>query len=323
MMKKVKYHKKLPAHILLLFVLISGLPFSCTEIFDFDLTDKKVTLLSPPDKFETTKASWQFKWEPVDFADKYNIQISTPGFKYPEHLILDTTISSSHLDYTLFPAEFEWRVKAINNSYETYYSVFKLTVDSTSDISTENVQLLKPLNFDTTNQYIKHFSWLPLYNAYHYNFELWFEDNLIEQKTTSEDTLRTTLTEGEGKYVWKVQGSNDNSQTGLFERHIFLDTTNPARPAPIEPAYNAVLYDTIVHFSWTRNEDNGARIFDTLFIWRDNLSMDPIVKIEAAINSSISELPMGTYIWSVKSYDKAGNQSTLGTQCKFLVVNEK
>ncbi|MDZ7743586.1 MAG: hypothetical protein U5Q03_18070 [Bacteroidota bacterium] len=126
--------------------------------------------------------------------------------------------------YTLSPGSFQWRVKAINNSYETGFVTYSFEIDSSNDLSGETLQLLLPFNHDTTNKVQMNFKWLALYNATHYNLELYYESNLILVESTTDDNMNLSMDAGEGDYTWKVQAVNQVSETNFSERHLFLDT---------------------------------------------------------------------------------------------------
>ncbi len=114
---------------LILFFFLFGFT-TCEEIIEVDLNDLNVTLLAPSNGTATTDAAQIFYWENLKGAEEYNLQIVSPRFSSITKFVLDTTITENSFDFTLSPAEYEWRVKAINASSHTDYSVFNLTISS-------------------------------------------------------------------------------------------------------------------------------------------------------------------------------------------------
>jgi len=115
--------------ILLLFLLLIGFT-TCEDIIEVNLSDFNVSLLAPTNGLSTTDSDHKFYWENLKGAEEYNLQIVSPRFSSISKFVLDTTITDNNFDFTLSPDEYEWRVKAINASSHTDYSVFNLTIGS-------------------------------------------------------------------------------------------------------------------------------------------------------------------------------------------------
>ncbi|MCF8229285.1 MAG: hypothetical protein K9J24_10085 [Bacteroidales bacterium] len=304
----------------IIFILSSTIMlYACTEIFDYDIRNDKVELLSPPNNYQTDIATQSFYWNQVEFADRYILQIASPGFGWIEYFLVDTLLTKNSFSYTLYPGEFQWRVKALNNSYETDFTTHTLKIDSSNDISGETLQLLWPYEADTTNQLSIRFKWMPLYNATQYNFELYYQSNLILIESTPNDTLTISLEAGEGKYVWRTQAVNQISETQFSERYLYLDTTSPSQPVLIAPDNNSYLPDSATHMIWQRTEDQGSRQFDSLFVYTDSLLVNEKLKIRTNQTTYVDSLGTGTYYWRVRTFDIAGNSSTYSETWKFTI----
>lgn len=303
--------------IMILMVIMSD--YSCTLIFDADIRDETVVLLSPPNGYITTVATQQFWWETIAFADKYQVQLVSPSFDNIERLFVDTLTTSNNFNYSLIPGEYQWRVRAINESYETEYSTFSLRIDSTADISQEIIQLLQPVNYDTTNVTDQFFKWVLLYNAEDYNFQMYYSGGLIISFNTVNDTVYENLEEGDGLYEWKIRGQNEFSNTAYSSRFIYLDTQSPEKPQLLSPANNAHLNDTIVRFVWERKNESGSGIWDSLYVSTDSLHTND--KIRAYLSKTWFEDSLGTgvYYWRVRSIDAAGNKSEYSNTWKLTI----
>lgn len=106
---------------------------SCDDIFEKDISNYCIKLLSPKDNYSTCDSSITFRWELVDNANYYNLIIGTPELSEDglSIIILDTTIS--HTTFTIeLPNDnlYEWGVKAINGISETPYTYRRLFICS-------------------------------------------------------------------------------------------------------------------------------------------------------------------------------------------------
>lgn len=102
----------------------------CSAFFEEDISDKIVVLLVPADSVITSELTQIFLWEYIDGADHYNLQIVSPDFDTAEKLVLDTSLTRNQMQFTLYPDTFEWRVKAYNSAYSTFYTTNFLIVDT-------------------------------------------------------------------------------------------------------------------------------------------------------------------------------------------------
>jgi hypothetical protein len=296
--------------------------FACEDIVEDDLSKKSVILLAPPNEFHTTITSNTFWWEVVDGCTGYNLQIVSPSFDYIERLFLDTNIVINKWDFSLLPGEYEWRVRAYNNTTTTLFTTYSIIIDSTIDISQEIIQLLTPNDMDTSNIPLNQFKWALLYNADDYNFQLYFEGVKYFTKTTVNDTVIKSLNEGDGLYKWEVRGQNAFSNTAYSSRTIFIDTTPPAKPVLIEPANLATLPDSLIYFEWNHEITTGSSIKDSLYIATDLLMNNLIRSIFLAYPNYEDSLGPGDYFWKVRSLDKAGNKSVYSDIRKFTIIEK-
>jgi hypothetical protein len=304
-------------YILLYSILVFTI-IGCEDIIEPDLSDKTVVLLSPPDTGVLYLSTIAFWWEEVEDAINYNLQIVSPSFDYIERLYLDTIITTNKHTITLLPGNYQWRVRAGNNTTKTDFTTFSLTIDSTADISQEIIQLLFPVNYDTTNATLTIFSWNSIYNAEEYNFRLFQGGGNILSKTVTYDTIIASL--DEGSYRWEVRGQNSTSNTMYSSFYLFIDTTQPAKPELILPLNDAVLIDSAVFFDWIRDESSASSIKDSIFIYKIENQETLVQQLYLSIsNCIIDTLGPGEYSWRVISIDRAGNKSDYSDTWFFII----
>jgi hypothetical protein len=309
---------KLKLIVLLFIIFIIG----CEDIIEPDLSNDIVILLSPPDGHQTAVSTQTFWWEELEKAQGYNLQVVSPTFDYIERLFVDTNLQVNKYTMTLLPGEYEWRVRAYNNTTSTDYTTYSFSIDSTVDISQEIIQLMYPYDFDTSNLLEKQFSWIPLYNADNYNFQLYFENQIVYSDDIEYDTLTLNLADGEGRYKWEVRGQNTYSNTIYSSRNMFIDTTSPAKPLLILPENNASLADSIILFSWTSDNSYGSSVTDSFYVYDDE-NLNSIVIHEKLTQTTYSDsLGPGLYYWKVVSTDAAGNIS-LPSNTRSLTIESK
>lgn len=306
--------------ILCLLVLATGVT-ACRDVIEPNISSTHIKLLAPLDSGVTTIMLQTFWWETIDGADFYNLQIVSPSFTNVSQLLLDTNIYRNKCIFSLLPGKYEWRVCGQNFAYSTPYSINRLVIDSTPDISHQTIRLVIPVDLDTTNISSFLFEWELLYNAENYNFQLYFGVTRIIGEDIEVDTVRFTLSQGDGPYVWKVRGQNSSSNTPYSSRSIFLDTQPPPAPLLVSPPANARLAaDSLIQFIWNRPEVHGSSIHDSLVIAKDSLFTIPVKSVYVASPIYMDSLTTGIYFWHVRSIDKAGNKSDY-SQLRKIFIN--
>lgn len=310
----MKLEKRLP---LLLLLLISI--FSCTEIIDPNISSESTVLLSPPPDHHSNLSTQQFWWDYMEFADNYQLQVVSPSFEYIERLIIDTLLNENKYTVNLTPAQYQWRVRGLNYSYCSNYSTRTLTIDSTGDITQEVIILVEPSIRDTSNSTQYFFRWQSLYNADDYNFLVLFEGAPVYSVNTISDTTSYNLSEGDGTYTWKVRGQNESSNTQYSQRTIYLDTKSPSTPQQEYPENYSVLPDSILTFTWLKDQSGGSSIKDSLVIARDIFMTLKVVEVLTSSSSYSDSLGQGIYYWRIRSIDAAGNESEYSPSWKFSI----
>ncbi|MGB0176703.1 MAG: hypothetical protein ACPF9D_06035, partial [Owenweeksia sp.] len=254
--------------IITLFGIIAGLNSACSEWQEPQIDAEQVYILTPRDSLQTEVATQLFYWYGVKGATHYELQIATPSFASIDRLVLDTNTTQTKYQFTLTPGHYEWSIRAYNSSSSTAYTVHRLYIDSTLNLSNQQVVLKGPTDNDTSNGSLKVFEWESLYNADSYRLELWkssFSGDPVVFKDTPKDTFVYNVP-GEGRFVWRVRAENASSNTIYTNRAFYIDTTPPNVPVLQNPAAGAFLSATELDFQWTRGTQTGSSIRDTFYL---------------------------------------------------------
>ena len=296
-------------------ILITLILTNCEDIFEKDISNEKVTLLSPEDNIESEETNQLFWCQKIEGALSYQIQIISPDWENIETLVLDSISETEKINFTLNPGIYSWRIKGTNGSSQTSWSKERsFNIKQAYDLSGLNVKLITPIESDTTNKQTHTFKWDSISNANSYQFDLKKINNDFELNINIEaNSIVYTL--NEGYYNWSVYAKNNDSQTETSSRTILIDTTSPQQPLLSTPSPNEQLTSN-VNFNWTYLEDNGSVIKDSLWVYSDSILENKIIAIETK-NSFEHIFETGTYYWRVKLYDKAGNQSEYSTTNRF------
>lgn len=283
---------------------------ACSTWQEKQIDEEVVEVFVPRDSLQTEIATQLFYWYYVNGATNYELQIVTPSFARIDRLILDTVIAGNRYEFTLSPGTYEWSIRAFNGSSSTDYTVSRLYIDSTLDLTNQTVVLLSPLNKDTSNLGTYMFKWQKLYNADSYQFEL-FQPDRFGQLIHSQELINENLNyspQTEGAFEWRVKAINDNSQTVFFEREFYRDATSPLAPNLQAPSNNAMLSNATINFNW-QSDRTGSSVKDTLFLSTDSsFGGLPYAKYYSPNGKVVADtLSTGVYYWRVRSYDRAGN----------------
>ncbi|MBN2833702.1 MAG: hypothetical protein JXR48_01920 [Candidatus Delongbacteria bacterium] len=319
-------------YLIMLFIILTYLS-SCTEIFETNITDSEVTLLSPIDSLSTYDNLHLFLWEEVEGANEYNLRIVRPSFANIENIILDTIITQTQFNFSLNPGIYQWGVKASNVNYETSYTIWNINIDTVNDLSLLTTSLNAPINNYMTNNTEISFSWNSIYGADTYYYEViktdWETGELQNAGFTENTYANVSLTEG--VYFWGVKALDNYSQTETFYsvRSFTIDTTIPEIPILIEPANNDTISENTlelpyISFKWIRNSENSTPTSDSIRIFSDeNLENEVFSALVSDTTYSYAFTQYGKYYWYVRSIDAAGNISTFNTnQIRTFVYEE-
>jgi hypothetical protein len=120
-MNKYNYYQFVIAFILLLCL-------SCIDIFEIDLSGKKVELIAPSDSLSTIEKSQKFWWNYMGGALWYELQVVSPNFSEVSGVRLDTILEINNFQLLLQPGVYHWRVRALNGSSSSDYAENMLSI---------------------------------------------------------------------------------------------------------------------------------------------------------------------------------------------------
>ena len=299
---------------------------ACDNVVEPNIENKTVVLLSPPDNHFSSDFSPTFYWEELEGATAYQLQIVSPNFSNITTLVLDSTVTNNSFTVELTPGTYSWRVRAVNGSSETNYKTRTLTVDSTPDLSNQQIVISTPTNAFATSSSSVIFTWLELSNADDYRFEMRtpdFDGQLVLNPVILEETSLEVTDLQEGEYEWGVRGQNTFTNTAFTKRTLTVDQTNPGNPILQLPVANDSIEKSELNFSWSRPSDSGSAIQDSFIVASDSLNQTIVIS-EVAISSnltvdSLSLFSGNNYWWKVKSVDAAQNSSSYTSLRRFYL----
>jgi hypothetical protein len=104
--------------------------FNCEEIIEVeDISEENIIILAPSNDATLSASTINFSWQPLEYADQYQIQIATPSFEASQQIIEDTIVTVATYAKMLSSDTYQWRVKARNFAYETSYNTQNLIIE--------------------------------------------------------------------------------------------------------------------------------------------------------------------------------------------------
>lgn len=298
--------------ILAIALLIVSVP-SCTEVFEEDLEGTGVVLLTPPASHSTPLNQLSFRWEAVEHATVYRFQVATPTFVDATSYLADTLLTGTTWTQTFTPGQYEWRVRAENSNSHTAYYTRSFTIESTEDLTGLVPLLISPSDGAVTSSSSVVFRWDTLPFMEDHRFVLREEDQfggIVQDIVTVDDQL-TLSALGEGDFAWGVQARNSVPSASAFAyRSITIDATAPAPPVQTSPASGATLPDGTFQFLWQSGQDALTSTSDSLIVRNGQAQI--IRALGGLSGVHADSLGTGTYTWTVKTVDEAGNAAQAG-----------
>lgn len=307
---------------ILLLLLCTLCLWSCEDVFEEDISDDSVKLLSPKDSLNSSSNQISFSWESIEGADKYQLQVVSGSFANTSQMLCDSNLTQTFFTMTFTPGTYQWRVRAKNFAYESMWTTRTFSVTLTPDLSAIIPQLINPVNGDTTRKMSFLFKWNSILYADDYRFEIWKDAFASGTKIVSiildTNYFNYTLPE-QGLYYWALRGQNTYSNSVFSTASLFIDTIAPNTSMITFPQYNLVVTDSIVNFTWQRTAIAGSAEFDSLFLYADSL-MNNLIGVAKSNNFSYSKkMTNGRYWWKLKPWDRAGNTNAVSGPSVFTV----
>ncbi|MDJ1501252.1 hypothetical protein [Xanthocytophaga agilis] len=306
----------LPAFLISCVCMVMG----CDEIFEQDITNKKVVLMAPADSAASVKVTQTFRWQTLEGARQYRLEIGSPSLLEASDYFIDTTTSATSLRLVLQPGRFEWRLTALNAGYTSQSAERYLRIDTSSDLGQQSFRLLYPANNSTQGSNAITFQWEALPMADRYVFEL---DGETIDTLSSNRFIKTFATDSRS-YSWQVTALNAKSSKAADQAFTFsIDMSNPTAPTLVSPLSNATLQNLPVTLSWQRGATAVVR--DSVYLYTNAQTLitgypKAVTTTSYQITSSTTNLGAGTYYWAVKSVSTSGKASSLSEMRSFTLL---
>ena len=318
--------------ITILLLALSPLLQSCKDIKAKNITGETPVLILPMAHDTVATNPVHFKWEAIDGATEYHLQIASPSFSNISAYVLDSVVTGTDFYFELDSNQYELKLTASNNAYtsKTLGPVL-FWVGATSNTTPVSAQLVltAPLNNTYLNSDFNGlFSWNALTGAANYEFELRkgvnFNTGQIIHTMTPGNSLDETLPSNtlplaEGQYTWRVI-ANDASSNYLTQKinSFIVDNTKPDSSVLNLPANNGnVTIADSVTFTWTATPSTTsfhAPEFSIIEV-SNSINFSTIIQTQTVYAQTkklaLSSLTIGnTYYWRVRVKDEAGNISS-------------
>lgn len=307
---------------LLIIASLSSAFTSCKEIIAEDITNRIPVLILPAVSDTVLQNPVQFKWEAMEGATKYHLQVVSPSFSMISDYVLDTIVTGTTFSFPLDSAVFELKLTALNGGYTSQtLGPIQFWVGISPTINSSSIVLQTPADVLYVNStFTGPFTWQALSGATSYEYSLRkgtsFPTGTIEHTqnniATTTYNLPGTVILTEGSYYWGVKAYLATSETNFTTRTFNVDLTDPNTPTLISPNNMSLLNAGSIPFTWSNGADGGtiqAPVHSYV-----QVSVDPgFATIDYPSNligsSTNITLSIGTYYWRVYNLDDAGNVS--------------
>lgn len=205
------------------------------------------------------------------------------------------------------------------------------------DISSQTVNLLAPTNGTVLTNNTVNLNWEDVEEARGYAVQVATPDfqnaaQILMDSVIEMDTLGYLPTQLQqnllnGNYEWRVKAFNSGFET-LYASSTFqvngdenVDFTPPNTPQLVSPENGSETSNTEIEFTWNREDVPGTAERDSIFIYTDE-SLGELETKGLGANKTFSvTLPTGTYYWTVRAYDAAGNESGPSSTFNLTIAN--
>lgn len=288
-----------------------------------DISQNNVALRSPNTPVPLTIASVTFWWDEVPGAERYQLQVVSPGFSQTTNLLINEWLTGTTKTVELLPGTYQWRVKGANSQYSTAYSTGSFSIYK-SDLPSQLVTLISPQDQALLNHSPVNFHWLEI-DGCQYQFVLkkgtWDSGTEIQRKKLSGTTLEFPLADGE--YSWGVKAIDliDNAETAFMVRSFSVDKTPPSVPLPVSPVNNSSVTTGENTLKWQSPDAEDGGITYILKLYRQNGTQNTLIMEQSLTLTEYTYLftEAGTYLWQVKATDKAGNAGAFSPMNRFTI----
>jgi len=317
----------------LILIMVSALALtSCDKFIAEDISDSTPVIILPMANDTVNVNPVHFKWVEVEGATKYHLEIVSSGFSSINSFDIDTIVEGEEFFVALDSNEYEMRLTATNDAYNSISSFpikFWVGVQPTS--SSGVVELITPSAGLYVNETFNgFFDWLNISNVSSYEISIRkgaaFSSGILIDSEIGNSTgnFNSSVVYEQGEYTWGVLAQmNDGSATTYSTSTFFVDTVNPQIPVLSQPTNLSSEAAGSISFLWNNGQDTGiimSPINSVLELSTDISFPTAITEVYSIQgNSTNANLTSGTYFWRVKNTDEAGNESSYSQTFQFQV----
>ncbi len=297
---------------------------SCKSWFDKNIQSDSVNIISPFNNFTDSILTVDFRWDKLDGATQYQIQIVKPSFDSIVNFVLDSIVSDVVFQYDFTPGFYQWRIRGVNREFESKWTTRNINILDSESLFGQKITNQLPLNNVATSNFKVNFSWNNLTKADEYLFYVEKNGVSITPIILTQNSYEYTFT-SEGEYTWVVEARNSISSSLKSSYKVFIDTTKPKEIVFVAPLNDTILVaeNSNFTFRWTNPNDIGSVITDSLVIASDSLFtqvkfQNRMVNLNQTV-VDISTFTAGVYYWRINRRDKADNVLKSTKKAKFTL----
>lgn len=311
--------------------------FGCKDFIEKNISEETPVLILPANNATINANPVHFKWEELEGATKYRIEIVSPEFANVQSFPLDSIVTGTNFFFGLDSAQYEIRITAMNAGFSSKPSAIKRFWVGTSQGGANAVTLLTPENEVFGNEdFPGEFSWSPITSTAvsSYTFELHktnsFAGAYVGQPINQLGITAITVPEAagselaEGTYCWGVKAYFTNGGDTEFSKRVFyIDKTVPGLAVLNLPTNNYSVSAGLIDFSWTLPTQGAGQspIESKIEIATDTGFSNLTDVFEYSTDVTYSKtMTSGTYYWRVVVKDEAGNISTPGATAYYTLT---
>ncbi|WP_343635396.1 hypothetical protein [Fluviicola sp.] len=320
-------YKRYITKLLAIFVALSL--FGCKDFIEKDISGETPVLILPANNSTINANPVHIKWEELEGATKYRIEIVSPEFGNIQSFPLDSIVTGTNFFFGLDSAQYEIRITAMNAGFSSNPSAIKrFWVGTSQGSSNGSVTLGSPASGAYFNEdFTGVFSWntQSLSNVSSCTFELHATETFSGTLLDIADQLNSVTINSlngtqlnEGAYSWGVKAYlTGGGETSYSKRVFYIDKTDPGSGTPVSPANNGTAPAGSITFDWNLPADVG--IVQSPVGGKVELStfanFATIYKSGTSTSNSVSiaDIVPGTYYWRVILIDEAGNEGPVPT----------
>jgi hypothetical protein len=292
---------------------------SCEKIIAEDITAETPVLILPAENDTVSQNPVHFKWQELEGASKYHLEVVSPSFAAISQFALDSVVTGTDFYFNLDSNEYELKLTALNGGYESQVlgpCKFWVGVQPSGGTG-NNVVLDSPTDQAYVDTQLNTFSWTPITGATSYEFSLRqgnsFSTGLVLDAQNGISTSTYIIPSGlltEGEYTWGVKAYFGATETPFTVNSLLVDDTDPNTANLVSPNDLSLDFAGIITFSWTNGSDVGtiqSPVTSTLEIATDQ-GFGAITEVVNVVGTTADvNLPAGIYYWRVTNSDEAGN----------------